>query len=121
MTTRELISVEVAYARPDVQVVIPLRVPPGATVEAAIRASGILERFPEIDLSRHRVGVFGKLTEPDRTLEAGDRVEIYRPLVVDPKTARRRRARRRGSSGVSRRRRCYRGARISHPAPGRAR
>ncbi len=92
MTTPELIAVEVAYARPDVQVLIPLRVPRGATVEAAIRASGILERFPEIDLDRHRVGVFGQVTERERALEAGDRVEIYRDLVADPKTARRRRA-----------------------------
>ena len=92
MTTPELIEVEVAYARPDAQVIISLRVAGGTTVEAAIRASGILERFPEIDLGRHRVGVFGKLAERDRTLEAGDRVEIYRPLAADPKAARRRRA-----------------------------
>lgn len=92
MADAERIHVEVAYARADVQCVIPLQVCRGATVGEAIRASGILERFPEIDPERHRVGVFGRLTRRDRLLEAGDRVEIYRPLVADPKTARRARA-----------------------------
>lgn len=86
------IGVEVAYARPDEQVVIPLRVPPGATVEEAIRRSGVLERFPEIDLARNKVGIFSKITKLDTTLRDKDRVEIYRALIADPKDVRRKRA-----------------------------
>lgn len=100
MAGREGIEVEVAYARPDVQVVVPVRMRPGATLEDAIRASGILERFPEIDLRRHRLGVFGELARPDRVLECGDRVEIYRPLSADPKAARKQRATRRPKARV---------------------
>ncbi len=80
---------EVVYARPDTQPVIMVEVESGATVEHAIRRSGVLERFPEIDLERNRVGVFGKLTRLDRRLGPGDRVEIYRPLLGDPKEIRR--------------------------------
>lgn len=84
--------VEVAYARPDEQVIIPLDVDGDTTVARTIERSGILERFPEIDLNRNKVGVFGKLTRLDDTLREGDRVEIYRPLIADPKQARRERA-----------------------------
>lgn len=86
------ILVEVAYGRPDQQVIIPVRLPPGATVEDAIRRSGILERFPEIDLSRNKVGIWSKLTKLDTPLREKDRVEIYRPLIADPKEVRRKRA-----------------------------
>jgi uncharacterized protein len=64
-------------------------VPAGTTAIEAVRLSGIEEQFPEIDLGKHRLGVFGKLCKPDRVLNAGDRVEIYRPLLVDPRAARR--------------------------------
>lgn len=84
------IPVEVAYARPDRQVLIALTVPAGATAANAIEQSGILERFPDIDLGQNKVGVFGRLCPLDRVLEAGDRVEVYRPLVADPKEVRRR-------------------------------
>lgn len=84
------IPVEVAFAQPDRQLLIPLRVPAGTNAGEAIHLSGILERFPEIDLSRNRIGVFGRLCAPERVLEAGDRVEIYRPLTADPKEVRRR-------------------------------
>ncbi len=87
------IEVEVAYGRPDVQVLIPLRVPEGATVEEAIRRSGILERFPDIDLQRNKVGIFGRLCKLDQPLRAGDRVEIYRPLIAHPKEVKKRRKR----------------------------
>ncbi len=87
-----MIPVEVAYARPDKQRIIPLEVPEGTTVREAIEASGILEEFPEIDLSRNKVGIFGRLTKPDTVLREGDRVEIYRPLIADPKAVRRQRA-----------------------------
>jgi putative ubiquitin-RnfH superfamily antitoxin RatB of RatAB toxin-antitoxin module len=84
--------VEVAYARPDQQVLLEVKLRPGATVEQAIRESGVLRRFPEIDLGNSKVGVFGKLTPLAATVRAGDRVEIYRPLIADPKEVRRLRA-----------------------------
>ncbi|AGA34795.1 UPF0125 protein yfjF [Thioalkalivibrio nitratireducens DSM 14787] len=86
------ISVEVAYARPDVQVVLPVQVATGATVSDALQESGIAERFPEIDLGSAKVGIFGKLTRMDTVLRARDRVEVYRPLIADPKEVRRQRA-----------------------------
>jgi len=86
------IAVEVAYARPDQQVIIPLRVPATATVEEAVRRSGMLERFPEINLARNKVGIFSKITKLDAALRDKDRVEIYRALIADPKEVRRKRA-----------------------------
>lgn len=91
-------KVEVAYARPDVQVILEVEVAEGATVEEAIRRSGILERFPEIDLSAQKVGVFARVVPLSQTLREWDRVEIYRPLIADPKAARRRRARKDGAN-----------------------
>ncbi len=88
----ELIVVEVAYARPDVQVLIPVKVAPGATVEEAIGLSGVLHQFPEIDIKHNKVGVFGKLAKLNAPLRAGDRVEIYRALIADPKEVRKQRA-----------------------------
>jgi hypothetical protein len=88
----ERFDVEVAYARPDEQVILALQVPDGSTIEDAIRRSGVLERFPEIDLATNKVGVFGKVGKLDQPLVAGDRVEIYRPLIADPKEARKQRA-----------------------------
>lgn len=88
----ERIEVEVAYARPDEQVILALQVPAGSTIEAAIRRSGVLDRFPEIDLTANKVGVFGKVGRLDQELFDGDRVEIYRPLIADPKEARKQRA-----------------------------
>ncbi len=85
----ELIGVEVAYARPDQQLILKLEVPAGTTAGEAIRLSGIEEKFPEIRLDVNRIGVFGKLCQPERPLNAGDRVEIYRPLMIDPRIARR--------------------------------
>jgi hypothetical protein len=84
--------VEVAYARPEEQLIIELEVAPGTTVAQAIETSGLLERFPEIDLARNKVGVFGRLTPLETPLRDKDRVEIYRPLIADPKEVRRRRA-----------------------------
>jgi uncharacterized protein len=86
------IRVEVAFARPDVQLVLPLEVPAGTTVAEALRLSGIHERFPEVDLDNAKVGIFGKLTRADTVLKPRDRVEIYRPLIADPKEVRRQRA-----------------------------
>jgi putative ubiquitin-RnfH superfamily antitoxin RatB of RatAB toxin-antitoxin module len=75
------IRVEVAYARPDRQAIIPVDVPAGATLEQAIIQSHIQEQFPEIQVSAAKVGVFGKLSKLSATVRAGDRVEIYRPLL----------------------------------------
>lgn len=88
------VRLEVVYARPDVQALERVELPPGATVLDAIRASGLLERFPEIDLAKMDVGIYGTPAAPGDPVEEGDRVEIYRPLVADPKAARRERARR---------------------------
>ena len=87
-----MIQVEVAYALPDEQIVRVVEGEPGMTVEQAIKASGILELHPEIDLSATKVGVFGKAAKLDAVLYPGDRVEIYRPLIADPKEARKKRA-----------------------------
>ena len=86
------LTIEVAYATAKRQLVLAVTVEAGATIEQAIRQSGILEHFPDIDLNRNPVGIFGQLCALDTPLHAGDRIEIYRPLVVDPKEARRRRA-----------------------------
>ncbi|MGH8562223.1 MAG: RnfH family protein [Nevskiales bacterium] len=87
-----LLRVEVAYARPERQVLIPLEVPPGTTLIEAVRQSGILREFPELELAGATLGVFGKVKAGTEILGDGDRVEIYRPLLADPKEARRRRA-----------------------------
>ncbi|MDH5471957.1 MAG: RnfH family protein [Gammaproteobacteria bacterium] len=87
----DMVHVEVAYARPDQQVILGLDVPVGATVEQAIKESGVLDSFPEIDLTKNKVGIFGKLTKLVTELNTGDRVEIYRALIADPKEVRRQR------------------------------
>ncbi len=86
------IRVEVAYARPDRQVIIPVDAPEGATLEQVINQSHIQEQFPEIQASTAKVGVFGKLSKLSATVRAGDRIEIYRPLLADPKAVRKQRA-----------------------------
>ena len=90
--TAETIPVEVVYALPERQAVIQLDIAPEATIEAVIQQSGILLQFPEIDLAKNKVGVFGKLGKLTDTLHSGDRVEIYRPLIADPKEVRKQRA-----------------------------
>ena len=86
------IDVEVAYATPEQQVIVALKMPEGATVKQAINASGLLNRFPEIDETDIKAGIFGRVCKLDQPLEQGDRVEIYQPLIHDPKEARRQRA-----------------------------
>ncbi|MEQ1599695.1 MAG: RnfH family protein [Methylotenera sp.] len=86
------IMVEVAYALPKEQLIIPISMPPEANAEAAIRVSGILNKFPEIDLNVNQIGIFGKLSKLDAPLRNLDRIEIYRPLIADPKEARKQRA-----------------------------
>ena len=88
----EGIQVEVAYARPDAQALLSVIGDPGPMVREAIERSGVLKRFPEIDLAINKVGVFGKLAKLDQPLVSGDRVEIYRPLIADPTAQRKKRA-----------------------------
>ncbi len=83
-------NVGIAYANKTKQIWMKLEVPDGSTVQQAIELSGVLERFPEIDLQTQKVGIFGKLTKLDSVLENGNRVEIYRPITADPETAERR-------------------------------
>ena len=88
----EMISVEVVYAIPQKQEIFSLNVPEGSTVRQAIEACGVLEKYPEIDLAKNKLGVFAKLTKADTLLRNRDRVEIYRPLIADPKEVRKQRA-----------------------------
>lgn len=92
MTPAPPIHIEVAYALHDQQVLLHVLAPPEATVEQVIRASGLLDRFPGVDLARNKVGIFGKLVKLDERVRDKDRVEIYRPLIADPKEVRRQRA-----------------------------
>jgi len=88
----ELMKVEVSYATPEEQLIIPLKVPASCTVAQAIELSAIGEHFSDIDLDAAKVGIFGKLAKLDTVLTSGDRVEIYRKLIADPKEARKKRA-----------------------------
>lgn len=88
----EPVNVEVAYAKPESQVIIALEVTPGTTAVQAIAQSGIMQRFPELEADDHKFGIFGKVCKPDQPLREGDRVEIYRPLIADPKQVRKERA-----------------------------
>lgn len=86
------IRVEVVYALRAKQELVPLQVSAGATVRDAVKASGILERHPQLQVEAGLLGIFGEMCDPDAILRDGDRVEFYRALTVDPKQARRRRA-----------------------------
>lgn len=86
------ILVEVAYALPMKQQIFSFDVPDGTTVAEAAQLSGVTKAFPEVDLSAAKYGIFGKAAKADQVLKAGERVEIYRPLIADPKEARKKRA-----------------------------
>ena len=86
------INVEVIYALPTQQPLLHVHLAEGATVEDAIRASGMLDAYPEIDLAKNKIGIFSKLVKLDDPVRDRDRVEIYRPLIADPKEVRRKRA-----------------------------
>ncbi|MBL1261761.1 MAG: RnfH family protein [Thiotrichaceae bacterium] len=88
----EKIEVEVAYALPHEQVILKTMIIAGGTVADAIKHSGILLSYPEIDIAVNKLGLFGKMSKAATVLRAGDRVEIYRPLIADPKEVRRQRA-----------------------------
>jgi putative ubiquitin-RnfH superfamily antitoxin RatB of RatAB toxin-antitoxin module len=84
--------VEVAYGTPQKQAIVRIEVPAGCTVAEAIDRSGIRGQFPGMQVDPRALGVFSRKVPPDHVLGDGDRVEIYRPLIADPKEARRRRA-----------------------------
>jgi putative ubiquitin-RnfH superfamily antitoxin RatB of RatAB toxin-antitoxin module len=88
----DTINVEVAYALPEKQVILPVNVELGTTIGGAIVQSGIMMEFPELDIENSDVGIFGKAATMTTVLADGDRVEIYRPLIADPKEVRRKRA-----------------------------
>jgi putative ubiquitin-RnfH superfamily antitoxin RatB of RatAB toxin-antitoxin module len=86
------IQIEVAYATPEKQLIIPVFVKEGTTAIEAVKLSKIEEQFTEIDMENLVLGIFGKHTAPETILREKDRVEIYRPLIADPKEIRRKRA-----------------------------
>ena len=86
------IQIEVTYARPERQDLIKLKLPEGSTIGQAIEASGLLQRYPDVDIAKLKVGIYGKLSRLDTVLRDRDRVEIYRPLIADPKEVRKQRA-----------------------------
>jgi len=88
----EKVLVEVIYALPDEQNLLSLEVDDGITAQKVIELSGVLQQYPEIDLTQNKIGLFGKLVKLDQTIRHRDRIEIYRPLIADPKEVRKRRA-----------------------------
>ncbi|MCU7554409.1 RnfH family protein [Alteromonas sp. ASW11-19] len=89
---QNMLSIEVAYALPTKQSIIELAVQSGTTVEEAIEASNILTLYPDIDLSASKVGIWSRVVKLKDEVKDGDRIEIYRPLIADPKEVRKRRA-----------------------------
>jgi putative ubiquitin-RnfH superfamily antitoxin RatB of RatAB toxin-antitoxin module len=88
----ELISIEVCYPLPQKQELVSLQLPLGSTLLQALEASGLLQKYPEIDLKKNKFGIFAKLSKAESVLRDKDRVEIYRPLIADPKEVRKQRA-----------------------------
>jgi len=88
----ELISVEVVYPLAQKQEIFTVKLPEGATVRQAIEISGVLQKYPEIDLAKNKLGIFAKLAKPETLIRHRDRIEIYRPLIADPKEVRKQRA-----------------------------
>ena len=92
MVDAAVLHVQICYAKPDMELLRDLTVSAGSTVLDAIKQSGVLRSVPEIDLTICRVGIHGKIRDLDAVLRNHDRIEIYRPLIADPKESRRRRA-----------------------------
>lgn len=92
MSTTDAIQIEVVYARAERQDVIPLQLPAGTTLQQAVEQSGLPAKYPEIDPAKGKFGIYSKLAKPDTVLRDRDRVEIYRPLIADPKEVRKQRA-----------------------------
>jgi putative ubiquitin-RnfH superfamily antitoxin RatB of RatAB toxin-antitoxin module len=95
----DTLQIWVSYATAQDEFVQPMRVAPGVTVGQAIEGSGVLSRFPEINLVTQPVGIYGKKKTLDTVLRERDRIEIYRPLVADPKDSRRKRAAKKAGPG----------------------
>lgn len=93
------IQIEVVYGTPEQQLILVIDVPAETCVEDAIKASDIIQHFPEIDLSINKVGVWNRTCKLTDTLKNGDRIEVYRPLIADPKEVRRQRAERAKEEG----------------------
>lgn len=94
MSTQETteLNIEIVYALPDKQTLLAFKVPTETTVKEGIQQSGILDKYDELNLDELTVGIFGKKTKMDQTLREKDRIEIYRPLIADPKEVRKRKA-----------------------------
>ena len=92
INAHDKITVEIIYALPKEQILMVLKVKEGVTVREVIIQSGILQKHSEIDLAENKVGIFGKLIKLDQLIRERDRIEIYRPLIADPKEVRKRRA-----------------------------
>jgi putative ubiquitin-RnfH superfamily antitoxin RatB of RatAB toxin-antitoxin module len=98
MDDPRLLKIQVCYALPEDSFIADLSLPDGATLAQAVQESGVLQRYPAIDLTVQKLGIFGKLKPADTVLRDGDRVEIYRPLQADPMETRRRRAKHKESA-----------------------
>ena len=88
----EMINVDVCYALATKQEIVRLTLPEGASLQQALEASGLLAKFPEIDIKKNKFGIWNKLSKLDSLLRNQDRIEIYRPLIADPKEVRNQRA-----------------------------
>lgn len=88
----EALNVEVCYAMADRQELVRLKLDAGTSLQQALEASGLLAKYPEIDLKKNKFGIWNKLSKPDAVLRDKDRIEIYRPLIADPKEVRKQRA-----------------------------
>ena len=88
----EMLNIEVCYALPNKQELVRVKLPEGALVQQALEASGLFDKYPEIDLKKNKFGIWNKLSKVDSALRDKDRVEIYRPLIADPKEVRKQRA-----------------------------
>jgi putative ubiquitin-RnfH superfamily antitoxin RatB of RatAB toxin-antitoxin module len=88
----EMLEVEVCYAMSNKQELVRVRLPLGATLQQGLDASGLLGKYPEIDVKKNKFGIWNKLSKLDAALRDKDRIEIYRPLIADPKEVRKQRA-----------------------------
>ena len=88
----EMLNIEVCYALSGKQEIVRVKLPEGASLQQALEASGMLDKYPDIDLKKNKFGIWNKLSKPDTALRDLDRVEIYRPLIADPKEVRKQRA-----------------------------
>lgn len=88
----EMLDIEVCYAMSDKQELVRVRVPAGANLQHGLEASGLLGKYPEIDTKKNKFGIWNKLSKLDAVLRDKDRIEVYRPLIADPKEVRKQRA-----------------------------